>query len=109
MVALVTSDPSLARATSSKVGQRRVGLGVLVASGLVLIVGVVMLGVRIAPTFGNAILSSSHELPMDATISLDAGSWVVFEQTGVERGGGLITVTTNHAVELSADLLTVIG
>jgi Protein of unknown function (DUF2510) len=72
-------------------------------------VGVFMLGVRIAPTFGNAILSSSHELPMDATISLDAGSWVVFEQTGVERGGGPITVTTNHAVELSADLVTVIG
>jgi hypothetical protein len=109
MVALVTSDPSLARATSSKAGRRRVGLGVLVASAAVLILGLVMLGVRIAPTFGNAILSSSHAAPMDATISLDSGSWVVFEQTGVERGGGPVTVTTNHAVELTADQVTITG
>jgi hypothetical protein len=109
MVALVTSEPSLARAAGSKAGWRRVGLGVLVASGVVLILSVVMLSVRFAPTFDNALFSGSHALPMDATMSLDAGSWVVFERTGAERGDGPLTVTTNHGVDLNADQVIVVG
>jgi hypothetical protein len=107
MVARVTSDPSLARAASSRVVRRRVGLGVLIASGAVLVLGVAMLGLRIAPMFGNVVFATSHTVPMDATFSLDAGSWVIFEQTGAQRGGGPVTVTTNRPVTLTADEVTV--
>jgi hypothetical protein len=109
MVSRVTSDPSLARATSSRAVRRRVGVGILVASGAVLVLGMTMLGLKVAPMFGNDVFATSHTVPMDTTFSLDAGSWVVFEQTGVQRQGGPVTVTTNHEVELRADQVTVIG
>lgn len=109
MVARVTSDPSLAPATSSRPVRRRVGLGVLVASGAVLVLGVAMLGLRTAPIFGTVVFATSHTVPMDGTLSLDEGSWVIFERTGTQRGGGPVTVTTNGPVTLTADEVMVTG
>jgi hypothetical protein len=75
----------------------------------VLILGVVMLGDRIAPAFDHALVASSHAVPMDSAASLHAGSWVVFEQTGVERRNGPVTVTTNNPVTLTPDQIRITG
>ena len=60
---------------------RRVGLAVLGVSVVVLVLTTVMLIVRIAPTLSSALFTDSYSLPMDTTMTLESGSWVVFELT----------------------------
>jgi hypothetical protein len=102
----VTTDAGAARPVSR---MRRIGLGVLGVSLVALVLAVVMLAVRLAPTFSSALLTDSHSVPMDATMTLDAGSWVVFEQTGVQRRSGPVTTTENRGVSLTPEQVTITG
>lgn len=102
----MTTDPDPPRPASAR---RRAGFAVLGVSAVVLVLAVVMFAVRIAPTLGSALFADSHALPMDTTMTLDSGSWVVFEETGAQRRAGPVTTTENHGLSLTPDQVTITG
>jgi hypothetical protein len=102
----VTTDAGPAGPAASL---RRVGMAVLGASVVVVVLTTVMLIVRAAPTLSSGLLTDSYSVPMDATMTLEAGSWVVFELTGFERGAGPATSPQNHAISLTPDQVDVTG
>ena len=85
------------------------GMAVLGASVVVVVLTTVMLIVRAAPTLSSGLFTDSYSVPMDATMTLEAGSWVVFELTGFERGAGPATSPQNHAISLTPDQVDVTG
>ena len=97
----MTAESRPAQARGAKSRTRRVGIGVLLTSIAVLVLGSVMLGTRAVPAFTQATLQDGYRLPMDAALTLDAGTWVVFERTGRHEQRGPISVTRNKRVSLS--------
>ena len=96
-ISLVTSKP------------RRLPLGVaplLVGCGMLLVAGV-MIALAVVPAFASSMTSTSYALPMDTTISLRAGSWMVYEQTGTSQQQGQTTITENRSARLSLEQVMV--
>jgi hypothetical protein len=103
----VTAETIPDQAQGAKSRTRRVGLGVLLTSVVVLVSAAVMLGIRVVPAFTQATLQDGYRLPMDATLTLDSGTWVVFERTGRYEQRGPITVTTNKRTRLTPQRVSV--
>ena len=103
----MTAESTPAQAHSAKSRTRRLGLGVVLTSVAVLVLAAVMLGIRTVPAFTQATLQDGYRLPMDATMTLDAGTWVVFERTGRLEQRGPITVTTNRRTRLTPERVSV--
>lgn len=103
----MATAPEPSQTTGPKPRPRRVGLGVILASVAVLLFAVAMLAVRSGPAFAQMMLADAYALPMDDTMTLDAGTWVVFERTGHQEQSGPVTFTTNHATGLTPDQVSV--
>ncbi|HET9657134.1 MAG TPA: DUF2510 domain-containing protein [Kineosporiaceae bacterium] len=94
--------------------QRRRGLlraGVVLAVlGLVCAVacGVVFV-LRAGSPMVQALGASSYPTPMDRTLSLDAGDYLVYERTGRQTGGGGVQFRENHSTTLIRSDVTVHG
>jgi hypothetical protein len=72
-----------------------------------LVVAGVMIALTVGPGFAQSMTSAPSALPMDTTISLKAGSWMVYEQTGASQQTGPITTTQNRSPQLSPDQVIV--
>ncbi len=66
-----------------------------------LIVCLATVGVRIGPALLQALTGPSHATPLDRTMTLTRGEWVVFELTGSQTSGGPVTVTNVSGVTLT--------
>jgi hypothetical protein len=88
-------------------GAKRAGVVVVLAAAALLVLSGVVLGVTLAPSFVKTVSAQPYALPADATIAMDRGSWVVFEQTGLETQTGPVTSTVNRGPRLTPDRVTV--
>lgn len=71
-----------------------------VVSIAALLVGSVVAGLQLGPTFTHGLFGPTFALPMDEDIQLDAGQWVIFERTGSQRRSGPLTLTQNDEAVL---------
>ena len=101
----ITFSPSQGKQPAH--GARRVGLVMVLSSTALLLFSAAALGVRIGPSVTQMLSAQAYALPMDATMSLHPGTWVVFEQTGSQSQTGPVTVTSNRAPRVTADRVTV--
>jgi hypothetical protein len=85
---------------TSKPRRLRVGIALLVVGFGMMLIAVVMIAVTAGPGFLQSMTSPRYTLPIDATVSLEAGPWVVFEQTGTSTQKGPITFTETHSPHL---------
>jgi hypothetical protein len=88
-------------------GARRVGLVVVLAAAALLVLGGVMLAVSLGPSIASTVSAQPYAVPADATIAMDRGRWVVFEQTGLQTQTGPVTSTVNRGPRLAPDQVTV--
>lgn len=102
----MTTDSAPSRAKGAK-RAFRAGVVVIVASVAALLLAVLMLSVRAGPAFSQMMGAAGYRLPMDTTVTLDAGTWVVFERTGSHDEFGPLTRTTNRLRRLTPDQVSV--
>jgi hypothetical protein len=82
----------------------------LIAAGLVLFaVSATIGGIRVGPALTHGLTGPSYQTPMDRTLSLSRGTWVVFERSGAQYGGGGFTVTNETGVTLGPGDVEVTG
>ncbi|MBP6997181.1 MAG: hypothetical protein KBB39_13665 [Phycicoccus sp.] len=63
---------------------RRLGQGIFIVSGLSVLLSVFMLGARMGPAVVGLFTSPTYALPVDTTLTLGPGTWIVFEEVGNE-------------------------
>ena len=95
-------DQPRGRSTLKRVGLALIAVGVC----LMALCGTVI-GVKVGPGFVRGITGPVYAVPMDRTISLSAGRYLVSERTGTRTGGGPITVTHDQGVSLDPDQIRV--
>lgn len=79
---------------------------------LLLVVGVVAMvvaAVVVVPRFLDQLDGPRFGVPGAATVDLDTGTWVLYERTGTERGGGNVSFTVNGFVTIAPTDVVVDG
>jgi Protein of unknown function (DUF2510) len=86
---------------------KRVGLALIAVGVCVMALCGTVIGVKIVPSLIRGITGPVYAVPMDRTISLSAGKYLVFERTGTRTSGGPITVTDDQGVSIGPDQIRV--
>ena len=66
---------------------------IVLAAAVLLVLSGVMLGVTLGPSIASTVTAQSYALPANTTIAMNRGTWVVFEQTGLQSQSGPVTST----------------
>ena len=85
------------------------GLGLLIVGALLGVVGGAMFVGSAGADVIRAFTAPVRDTPLDATIDLDEGTYVIYEQTSMGRGNGLFPGGGGRGVTISPDAVTVLS
>ncbi len=88
---------------------RRLGQGILIVSGLSVVLSVFMLGARVGPAVVALFTSPTYALPMDTTLTLGPGTWIVFEEVGNEVARRPVVTTQTRSPSVGPQDISVTG
>jgi hypothetical protein len=76
---------------------------VVLAATALFVLSAAVLALRLGPVVAGTLSAPTYPIPSEQTITLTAGPWVVFEQTGSQGQAGPVSVSTNRAPRLRPD------
>jgi hypothetical protein len=80
---------------------KTVGWALAAVSGTTLVVCVALIVVRVGPPLAQGLTAPTYSTPMDRSVTLSRGDWVVFQHTGTQSGAGGVTFTQQVSVTIS--------